>query len=91
MDDKRDKKWETLILRRLYDHPGHEAILIPSMFTPPILLSNIMRIGNELSKKGLISAPDRRMGGWHMKLLADGIAACQGGTAGVNGQGPKMR
>jgi hypothetical protein len=78
MTDKRDKEWEKLILRRLFEHPGREAILIPSMFTPPILLTNILRLGTELSKKGYTTPPDRRMGGWHMKLLEPGTAACQG-------------
>jgi hypothetical protein len=78
MDDKRDKQWEKLILRRLYEQTGREAILIPSMFMPPILLTNILRIGTELSKRGLTTAPDRRLGGWHMKLLEPGIALCQG-------------
>jgi hypothetical protein len=91
MEDKREKNWEKLILRRLYDLPGHEAILIPTMFTPPILLSNIQRMGIELSKKGFTSPPDRRMGGWHMKLLDAGISACQGGTAGTTGVGPMIR
>lgn len=87
MQDKREQTWEKLILRLLHDHPGREAIVVPSMFTPPILLTNIMRIGNELSKKGYTTAPDRRMGGWHMKLLEPGAAACQG-TAFSN---PTMR
>lgn len=79
MTDKREQTWEKLILRRLYEHPGREAILIPSMFTPPILLTNILRIGSELSKKGYTTTPDRRMGGWHMKLLEPGATAAQGG------------
>jgi len=91
MDDKRERTWERVILRRLYDHPGHEAILIPTMFMPPILLSNIQRIGGELNKKGFTTAPDRRMGGWHMKLLDAGIAACQAGNAGAPGQGAAFR
>lgn len=78
MNEKRDKEWEKLILRRLFEQPGREAILIPGMFLPPIMLSNIMRIGTELSKRGLTTTPDRRLGGWHMKLLEPGIALCQG-------------
>lgn len=78
MDDKRDKQWEKVILRRLYEQPGREAILIPSMFVPPILLTNILRIGTELSKRGLTTPPDRRLGGWHMKLLDPGVTLCQG-------------
>lgn len=87
MNDKREREWERLILRRLHDHPGHEAILLPTMFTPPIMLSNILRIGTELSKKGFATAPDRRLGGWHMKLLGPGVAACQG----TPGQFPSLR
>ena len=64
MTDKREQQWQQMILR-LFEHPGREAILIPSMFTPPILLTNILRLGTELSKKGYTSPPDRRMGGWH--------------------------
>jgi hypothetical protein len=91
MDDKRERTWEAVILRRLYDHPGHEAILIPTMFVPPILLSNIQRIGGELHKKGFTTSPDRRMGGWHMKLLDPGIAACQSGAAVTTGHRPTIR
>jgi hypothetical protein len=87
MTDKREMEWERLILRRLFEHPGREAILIPSMFTPPILLTNILRLGTELSKKGYTTPPDRRMGGWHMKLLEPGVTACQG----TPGQGPPVR
>ena len=87
MTDKREQQWEQLILRRLFEHPGREAILIPSMFTPPILLTNILRLGTELSKKGYTTPPDRRMGGWHMKLLEPGVTACQGPA----GQGLSMR
>lgn len=91
MDDKRERTWQAVILRRLYDHPGHEAILIPTMFVPPILLSNIQRIGGELHKKGFTTSPDRRMGGWHMKLLDAGIAACQSGASPTAHQRPAMR
>jgi hypothetical protein len=87
MTDKREQQWQQLILRRLFEHPGREAILIPSMFTPPILLTNILRLGTELSKKGYTTPPDRRMGGWHMKLLEPGVTACQGPA----GQGLSMR
>ena len=80
MDEKKDRKWEALILRQLYEHPSREAILLPTMFIPPIMLSNIQRIGLELKKKGYTTAPDRRMGGWHMKLLEPGITACQATT-----------
>jgi hypothetical protein len=78
MNEKREKDWERLILRQLYEQPGREAVLIPGMFIPPIMLSNIQRIGNDLSKRGFTTAPNRRMGGWHMKLLEPGINACQG-------------
>jgi hypothetical protein len=78
MDAKQDKKWEDLILRKLHELPGREAILLPQMFLPPIMLSNLHRIGGGLSKKGYTTPPDRRLGGWHMRLLEPGIAACQG-------------
>lgn len=87
MNDKREKDWERLILRQLYELPGREAILIPGMFMPPIMLSNIQRIGIELSKKGFTTAPDRRLGGWHMKLLEPGITALQAAAA----QGAMLR
>ncbi len=78
MDDKKEKKWEDLILRALNERAGREAILVPSMFTPPIMLSNIHRIGCQLKNKGYTTAPDRRMGGWHMRLLEPGVTYCQG-------------
>jgi len=78
MDPRADLKMEELILRELYRHPGHEAILLPSLFNPPIMLSNIFRIACGLKKKGYTSAPDRRMGGWHMRLQPMGIAYCEG-------------
>lgn len=81
MDDKKDKKWEDLILRALNEHAGQEAILVPSMFTPPIMLSNIFRIGCQLKGKGYTTAPDRRMGGWHLRLLEPGKTYCQGSSA----------
>ncbi len=78
MDPRADLKIEELILRELYRHPGHEAILLPSLFNPPIMLSNIFRIACGLKKKGYTTAPDRRMGGWHMRLQPPGIAYCEG-------------
>ncbi len=89
MTDKRELQWEQLILRRLLEHPGREAILIPSMFTPPILLTNILRLGTEMAKKGYTTSPDRRMGGWHMKLLDAGVTACQ--ATPVQGQRPSLK
>jgi hypothetical protein len=81
MDAKNtDSKLEELILRALYENPGHEAILIPHRFNPPIMLSNIFRLGCQLKKRGFTTAPDRRMGGWHMRLLAPGIDYCQAGN-----------
>ncbi len=78
MDDKKEKEREELVLRLLYTQPGREAILLPTMFHPPIMLSNIQRIGFDLKKKGFTTGPDRRMGGWHLKLLEPGVAFCQG-------------
>jgi hypothetical protein len=77
MNAKKEKEWEDLILRHLYSQSSREAILLPTMFSPPILLSNIQRIGGELKKKGFTTGPDRRLGGWHMRLLAPGLAYCQ--------------
>lgn len=78
MNAKKDKNCEELILRFLYDQPGREAVLVPTMFRPPIMLSNIQRLGGELKKKGYTTGPDRRMGGWHLRLLEPGVAFCQG-------------
>jgi len=75
--ENKDSKWEASILHQLYSRPGHEAILVPSMFNPPILLSNIQRLGMALKNRGYTTGPDRRMGGWHMKLLPPGIEFCQ--------------
>lgn len=77
MDAKADEKMEELILRKLHEYPGHEAVLVPSLFAPPIMLSNIFRIGCQLKRKGFTTQPDRRMGGWHMKLTPPGVAFCQ--------------
>jgi hypothetical protein len=80
MDAKNtDSKMEELIIRALYENSGHEAILVPQRFTPPIMLSNIFRLGFVLKKKGFTTAPDRRMGGWHMRLLEPGIDYCKSG------------
>jgi hypothetical protein len=76
MDARDDSKLEQAILQQLYEQPAREAVLVPSMFNPPIMLSNIFRIACQLKKKGFTTAPDRRMGGWHLKLLEAGIAAC---------------
>ncbi len=76
--ESKESKWETAIMHQLYSQPGHEAILTPAMFNPPILLSNIQRIGLALKGKGLTTGPDRRMGGWHLKLLPAGVQFCQG-------------
>jgi hypothetical protein len=48
------------------------------MFQPPIMLSNIFRIGLQLKGKGMTTGPDRRMGGWHLRLLGPGLEFCQG-------------
>ena len=77
MNEKKDLEWENSIVRLLYTSPGREAILLPTMFSPPIMLSNIQRIGFELKKKGFTTGPDRRLGGWHLKLLDPGIKFCQ--------------
>lgn len=82
MDAKNsDSKLEELILRALYENPGREAILVPQRFNPPIMLSNIFRLGCLMKQKGFTTAPDRRMGGWHMRLLAPGVDYCQSGQA----------
>lgn len=75
--DKADEKMEELILRKLYEFPQREAILVPSFFAPPIMLSNIFRLGCKLKQKGFTTQPDRRMGGWHMRLLEPGISYCE--------------
>ena len=72
-----DLKMQDVILRTLHGSPGREAILVPSMFSPPIMLSNIFRIGGLLKSKGYTSTPTRRLGGWHMRLLEPGIAYCE--------------
>jgi hypothetical protein len=73
-----DEKMQDNIVRVLYGSPGREAILVPSMFNPPIMLSNIFRLGGVLKNKGFVTkAPDRRMGGWHLKLSDTGIAYCE--------------
>ncbi len=78
-----DLKMQDLILRALHSSPGREAILVPSMFNPPILLSHIFRLGGVLKSKGYTTPPNRRLGGWHMKLLEPGIAYCEAGVAQV--------
>jgi hypothetical protein len=72
-----DSKLEELIMRELHAQPKREAILVPSMFQPPIMLSNIFRIACQLKGKGYTTGPDRRMGGWHLRLLGPGIAFCE--------------
>ncbi|MDB6021356.1 MAG: hypothetical protein JWQ04_1213 [Pedosphaera sp.] len=72
-----DLKMQDMILRHLFTNPGREAILVPSMFTPPIMLSNIFRIGGVLKGRGYTTAPVRRMGGWHIRLLDPGMAYCE--------------
>ncbi len=73
----KDEMMQDLILRQLYEMPNHEGIVVPSLFEPPILLSNIFRIGGVMKGKGLVTAPNRRMGGWHMRLLDPGKAYCE--------------
>ncbi len=73
---------QELMLRRLYEMPNHEGILLPSLFEPPIMLSNIFRIGVVLKSKGFTTAPNRRLGGWHMKLLDSGRQYCESNPAG---------
>ncbi len=72
-----DFKMQDAILRTLYNLPGREAILVPSMFTPPIMLSNIFRLGGVLKSKGYTTGPTRRLGGWHLRLLDAGVAYCE--------------
>ena len=74
---------QDLIIRTLHSSPGREAILVPSMFNPPILLTNIFRIGGILKSKGYTTVPNRRMGGWHMKLLEPGVSYCEAAPAQV--------
>ncbi|MDB6065473.1 MAG: hypothetical protein JWR26_1681 [Pedosphaera sp.] len=81
MDAKQDRKFEDLMLHALMERPGHEAVLVPSMFNPPIMLSHIFRIGCAMKGKGYTTAPDRREGGWHFRLLEPGIAHCQSSAA----------
>jgi hypothetical protein len=72
-----DFKMQDSILRMLHSSPGREAILVPTMFTPPIMLSNIFRLGGVMKNKGYTTAPQRRQGGWHMKLLDAGVSYCE--------------
>jgi hypothetical protein len=72
-----DAKMQDAILRTLHTSQGREAVLVPSMFNPPIMLSNIFRIGGMLKAKGYTTAPTRRLGGWHMRLLDPGVAYCE--------------
>ena len=66
------------ILRELYASPNREAVLVPSMFEPPIMLSNIFRLGGVLKSRGYLAGPpQRRMSGWHLKLSDAGIAYCE--------------
>jgi hypothetical protein len=92
MDPRDDTKLEELILRELYTHPGHEAILVPTLFSPPIMLSVIFRLACQLKKKGYINPPDRRMGGWHLRLTQGGVAFCQTseGVTATHGQRPRI-
>ncbi len=78
MNAKKDEECEELILRLLFAQPSREAILVPTMFNPPIMLTNIQRLAGELKKKGYTTGADRRMGGWHLRLLEPGVAYCQG-------------
>jgi hypothetical protein len=78
MDPRDDSKLEELILRELNAQASKEAILVPTKFNPPIMLSVLFRIGLSLKSKGYTTAPDRRMGGWHLKLLGPGIEHLQG-------------
>jgi hypothetical protein len=73
-----DSKLEEMIMHELHAQPGREAILVPAMFKPPIMLSNIFRIACQLKKKGYTTGPDRRMGGWHLRLLGPGMEFCEG-------------
>ncbi|HWF19627.1 MAG TPA: hypothetical protein VG754_10180 [Verrucomicrobiae bacterium] len=72
-----DLKMQDMILRALHENPNREAILVPSMFNPPIMLSNIFRLGGVLKRKGYTTPPTRRMGGWHLRLLEPGVAYCE--------------
>ena len=72
-----DLKMQDTILRTLYNNPGREGILVPSMFNPPIMLSNIFRIGGLMKAKGYTTPPTRRLGGWHLRLLDPGVAYCE--------------
>ncbi|WP_160164678.1 hypothetical protein [Pedosphaera parvula] len=81
---------EDLILHQLYSQPGRQGVLVPSMFSPPIMLSNIFRIACALKSKGYTTQPDRRSGGWHLKLLDPGISACQSGVT-TSGSPPTLK
>lgn len=79
-----DAKAMDTILRTLFISPNYEAILIPSLFNPPIMLTNIFRLGGVLKSKGYTTAPNRRMGGWHLRLLDPGVASCQAAPTAEN-------
>jgi len=72
-----DMKMQDLILRALYGNSGREATVVPTMFNPPIMLSQILRIGGILKKKNYTTAPVKRLNGWHFKLLEAGISYCE--------------
>ena len=72
-----ENKAEELILHELYAHPGGEAILVPTMFQPPLMLTNIFQTACQLKRKGFTTGPDRRLGGWHLRLLEPGVSFCQ--------------
>jgi len=72
-----DEKMMNAIVLELYSSPGREEVLVPSLFNPPIMLSNIFRLGGLLKNKGYTTAPQRRMGGWHLRLMDFGVAYCE--------------
>jgi hypothetical protein len=87
-----DTKLQDLILRQLHSSPGREAVLLPSLFLPPIMLSNIFRIGGILKSKGYTTVPNRRLGGWHMRLTDAGVAYCEATPAAPSAPTPtKLR
>jgi len=75
-----DSELEELILRKLHIHAAEQPYLLvtPEMFSPPIALHDIWRIGLRLKdRKFLKSPPGDDPRGWWMRISTEGILYCE--------------
>jgi hypothetical protein len=75
-----ESELEGLILRELHIHAADQPywLVTPKMFSPPIAIHDIWRVGLRLKNRGFLkSPPGDDPKGWWMNISTEGILYCE--------------